>query len=75
MSVALSMLSPATEGGGATFVVVTTPDAAVVWGLTGAGTLTPSGTKTNKAGVATAYWDGTGAHEGDAITVTVSVYA
>lgn len=61
------------EDGGTLFVACEgPPDARVEWTLTGHGALTPTTSRTDAAGVASAYYDpagGTPATQGETVTV------
>ncbi len=64
--------------GGVLFVYVGSPNVGVQWTLTGHGTLTTFGDKTDLNGVACARYNptaGTPAQPGDSITVRVDAYA
>lgn len=62
-------------GGGALFVAVGLPATAVVWTLTGPGTLTPTSDRTDAAGVASARWEAGSAVEGQVVTVRATTNA
>lgn len=68
-------LGPVRVGGGAIFVAVGPPATAIVWVLTGPGTLTPRGDRTDAAGVASARYDAGAAVAGQAVTVRAETRA
>jgi hypothetical protein len=71
----LQVLGPVRQGGGALFVAIGAPGVAVVWALTGPGTLTPTSDRTDGAGVASARYDAGAAVAGQSITVRAEAHA